>query len=165
MKISDRVMGTCVLGGCMFARGKGKFFCFSFLLKFNFNSSHLLNRKGFIFKATKSFLKLFSKFVLFLGRKMFIFKSKQLTSECLNYNISLRLFESFLLSFLRELPNFNLLYTFYTLVNLNQKLLRNELFLFRTRALGGGEENAESLHPDVARPPVGSFGQKRFEQK
>ena len=22
--LSDRVMGTCVLGGCMFARGKGK---------------------------------------------------------------------------------------------------------------------------------------------
>ena len=31
--------------------------------------------------------------------------------------------------------------------------------------MGGGEENAKSLHPDVARPPVGSFGQKRFEQK
>jgi hypothetical protein len=40
-----------------------------------------------------------------------------------------------------------------------------KFFLFRTRALGGGEENAKSLHPDVARPPVGSFGQKRFEQK
>ncbi len=85
----------------------------------------------------------------------------------MDYEVQLRILNNVLLAFVKKC-----LYAF-DLVLFNQckylKMCKRDKFnlinwINRSWTLGGSEENAEGLHPDVARPSVRSFGQKWFEQ-